>query len=318
MLVLPFTLAVQLAQLTSAGWSSARPPECAPLGDGLRAASNVWERAKSPELRRYCDLIASGAAKLAGSGADPATAREVLAIADEAERAIPARAAPSVLRGRALAKLGRYKEALAALEDGKGRDDRALDDPASLLAWARMLARNGRRDDAAAAYRALLPRASTLTLADRGAACIEAGLLASARGPSGLAEAVADLRQARRDSQEVTHVVAVLALALALDRAGDRDEARAVLAEQARGDVRGVLGDPRAREIFSASGATPEADAMAALAFEASGEASAAREAWRIYLESAGAKGTWADHARAHEAGGAKHVRPRAPGEAAR
>jgi tetratricopeptide (TPR) repeat protein len=299
--VLALTLAL-LAQLTGAGWSSSRPAECAPLGEGLRGVSNVWERAKSPELGRYCDLLASGAAKLAGGAASgaPAGAREALAIADEADRAIPSRAAPSVLRGRALARLGLDKDALVAFEEGRRRDDRALEDPASLLAWARVLARAGRLEEASAAYRSLLPRASTLTVADRGSACIEAGLLASARGPSGLDEAIADLRQARRDSQEVIQAVATLALALALDRAGAREEARAVLGDGSRGDPRVTLSDARARELLTRVSAAAEADAMVAVGLEAAGEGTAAREAWKTYESGPSSRGPWAEHARAH------------------
>ena len=89
--------------LSQAGgaWASGRPAECTSL-DGGRGA-NVWERAKAPELRRYCDLLAAGAAKLAWSAARvptgaPApltrvppdtTSREVLEIAEDAERAMP-------------------------------------------------------------------------------------------------------------------------------------------------------------------------------------------------------------------------------------
>jgi tetratricopeptide (TPR) repeat protein len=291
---------VIVAQASGAGWSTARPAECSSIAADQRGASNVWERAKSPELRRYCDLLASGAAKLAGGAGAQVVAREVIAIADEADRAIPGRAAPSILRGRALARLGRYADALAALEQGRDRDDRALDDPAALLAWARMLARAGKTTEAADAYRALLPRASTLTLADRGAACIESGMLASARGPSGIDDAVAVLRQARRDSQEATQTAAILALALALDRSGERDEARAVLADRVRGDPRATLNDPRVRDMLANAGAAPEAEAMAALALEAS-DPPGAREAWKAYLDAGGAKGPWADHARAHE-----------------
>src|SRR5690242_1209408 len=93
-----------------AGWSSARPPECGFTEGGQM--TNAWERAKAPELRRYCDLLASGASKLATSSP---MVRDVLAIADEAERAMPGHAGPRVLRGRALLRLGRSEEALTAL-----------------------------------------------------------------------------------------------------------------------------------------------------------------------------------------------------------
>src|SRR5690349_15749949 len=126
---------VLLAQALSAG-AAGRPLECAALDAG--GVGNVWERAKAPETRRYCDLLASGAAKLAGGAGG---AREALAIADEAEHVAPGHAAPSVLRGRALSRLGLWADALAALERARDRDPRALDDPPALLAWARVLAR---------------------------------------------------------------------------------------------------------------------------------------------------------------------------------
>jgi tetratricopeptide (TPR) repeat protein len=291
-----------LAQTTSAAWLSARPLECTPLEAG--AAGNVWERAKSPELRRYCDLLASGAAKLAGTGAG---AGEVLAIADEADHAIPGRAAPSVLRGRALARLGRWNDARTSLEAARSRDPRALDDPAALLTWARVLARTGHAAEAAEAYRALLPRGSTLSAADRGAAAIEAGMLASARGAAGLEDAIALLRQARQDAQDATQTVAILALALALDRAGDKDEARALLTARVHADPRATLGDPRIREILAVAGAPAEADALEAIALTQLDPA-AAREAWKRYVDAAG-HGPWIDHAKAHLSGDAPRRR---------
>jgi tetratricopeptide (TPR) repeat protein len=289
-------VALLFAQLGApVGWSSARPPECGALDNGRGA--NVWERAKAPELKRYCDLLASGASKLASGGG---MAREALEISEQADRAMKGRAGPCVLRGRALARLGRAEEALAALREAKSRDERALDDPQTLLAWARVLARTGSADDAAQAYRSLLPRATTLTLADRGAASVEAGMLSLARGPAGTEEAIAILRQARRDSQDVVQSLAVMALALALDRAGDKDEARAVLGERSFGDPRIVLGEPRVKESLATVGASAESSALAGLALEA-GDPAAAREAWKAYLESA--KGPWGGHARMHEAG---------------
>lgn len=292
------SLVVVLAQAgaPSAGgaWSSARPPECAPLDTGR--ASNVWERAKAPELRKYCDLLASGASKLAGS---TAMARDVVAIAEEADKLLPNKAAPLVLKGRALAQLGQHTDAQKALADARARDDRALDDPHALFAWARVLARTGRTLEAADAYRALLPRASLLTLADRSAASIEAGVLAMARGATGLDEAVPILRQAARDSQDVAQMVAVLALALALDRAGDRDEARALLAERVRGDSRPTLGGARAKDLLGPAGAL-EIPALGALALETSDPAAAHAE-WTRYLE-VNAKGPWLEHARTHTA----------------
>src|SRR5687767_3125816 len=109
--MLPLLVVLAVAQASSAppqpAWSSARPPECAAV-DPMRA-SNVWERAKAPELRKYCDLLAGAASKLAGSAA---MASDVLALTDQADKTLPGKAAPLVLRGRAHAQLGRAQDAL--------------------------------------------------------------------------------------------------------------------------------------------------------------------------------------------------------------
>lgn len=264
--------------------------------EGFRT-SNAWERAKEPNLRRYCDLLASGTAKLVGSGST-ILVKEVPQIADEADKLLPGRASPSILKGRAFLRLGRSEEALGALQEAKRRDDRALDDPVALLAWARANARTGRLVEAAQAYRAALPRTSALTAQERSAASFEAGMTVMAQGPSGIDDAVAMFRQARRDAQDALQVASVTALALALDRAGQRNEAKAILAERVRSDVRALLSDPRVADALADAGARHEGDALAAIALEAEG--GAAKESWRAYLDGAGGKGPWAAHAREH------------------
>ncbi len=285
-------------QLTGA---TARPVECVPA-DGT-AGTNVWERAKAPHLRRYCDLLASGSAKLAGipPGAGPDGARaqagEVLAIADEAEKLVPDRIFPAILRGRALARLGRWDDALAALAAVRKKDERALGDAFALLAWARANARTGHMDEASAAYRMLLPQAKSLPPVDRSLASLEAGLVLMGRGPAAIDDAVAVLRQARRDAQDAVLGASVLALALALDRAGQKDEARGVLAERGRTDPRPLFADARVKEALANAAALAEAEALAAIGLEAV-DAAAAREAWARYEK---VKGPWNDHARARD-----------------
>ena len=284
---------------------TARPPECG-LSEGFRAA-NPWERAKEPNLRRYCDLLASGTAKLVGPGT--ALVKDVPQIADEADRLLPRRAAPAILKGRALLRLGRPEDALAALAEAKRRDDRALDDPVALLAWARANARTSHLAEAAQAYRAALPRTSALTVSDRAAASFEAGITVMAQGKAGVDDAVAMFRQARRDAQDAIQVASVAALALALDRSGQRDEARAVLAERIRADVKPLLSDPRVVESLANAGAAEEIDALLGVALEAL-DGGAARESWKRYLDGAGGKGAWADHAREHLTGAAARKAP--------
>lgn len=223
-------------------------------------------------------------------------AKEALALAAEADKALPGRAAPMVLDGRAAASLGKFSDAFDAFREAKKRDDHALDDPAALLAFARSAARTSHPADARAAYRLLLPRASALPASDRGTAYDEAGMIALALGPSSLDEAIATFRQAERDAQDVAQTVAVLGLALALDRAGQKDEAKAVLAERIHGDTRPLVKNALATGVLGVGTGDTEADALAAIGLEAS-DMTAARETWKKYAEHAPA--VWADHARA-------------------
>ena len=276
------------------------------MQEGFKAA-NKWERAKEPNLQTYCTLLASGTAKLVNGGA---LAKEVPQIADEADKLLPGRAAPSVLKGRALLKLGKASDALAALKEARTRDDRALDDPVALLAWARANARTGHVDEAAQAYRAALPRTSALSAPERSAASFEAGMIVMAQGMKSVDDAVAMLRQARREAQDAMQVASVVGLALALDRSGQKDEARAVLAERVRSDAKPILSDARIKDALADAGVAHEADALLATALEITDPA-AARDVWHRYLEGAGGKGAWADHARAHEGAAGARPRPR-------
>ncbi len=286
-----------LAQIASgAAWSTGRPAEC-DLRGGFGApggrSGNVWERAKSPELRRYCDLVASAASKLAGT---TGMAEQALSAANEADQVLPGHAAPRVLAGRALEALGKLDLAIAAMTEGKAREPGALDDPRAMLAWARAQARTHHPEPAAEAYRALLPRAAALPASDRSSAEIEAGLVAMAHGADRLDEAAAALREGVREAQDEPRAVAILALALVLERRGDAEESRALLAERAPGDPRRVLSTPRAKELLSV--APSEESALAALALEPSDPAGA-RDAWQQYVTGA-PQGPWAASAKAH------------------
>lgn len=297
---------------TQSTYGAARPLECG-LADGFKAA-NPWERAKEPNLRRYCDLLASGTAKLVGAGST-VLVKEVPAIADEADKLLPGRASSSVLKGRAFLRMNQAEDARAALAEAKRRDDRALDDPVALLAWARANARTGHLPEAAAAYRAALPRTSALSAQERSAAAFEAGMTVMMQGKSagGVDDAIAMFRQARKDAQDSLQIAAAVALALALDRSGQKEEGRAVLADRVHSDVRSYLvGDPRVREALSDAGAAQETDALLGYAIEGA-DAAGAKEAWRKYLEGAGGKGPWAEHAREHAAVGPTRAAPARP-----
>jgi tetratricopeptide (TPR) repeat protein len=289
--VLPLAL-VLLAQAASlGGWTAGRPPEC---GDANGHGANVWERAKTPELKHYCDLVAGASSKLAGSAA---MAQAALETARQADKLLPGHAAPRILEGRALSAMGKLEEARTALQDARSRDFAALDDPTALLAWARVSARTGHADEATQAYRTLLPRASALTAVERGEACIEGGILESVvRGRDGIDEATAALREAVHDARDDALAVAVLGLALALDRRGDQDEARALLAGRAHGDPRSLLAQRDSKQLLSVAPA--EESALLAIGLEST-DVAGAREAWEKYLSAAPA-GAWAAHAKAH------------------
>lgn len=279
-----------VAVLFVAQMAAARPPECGTSED-LRG-TNVWERAKHPELRRYCDLLASGASKLA---AGATLAREVVGIADEADRLMPGHGAPLTLRGRALAHLGRFPEAYAAFAEARKRDARAVDAPAALYAFARSASRSGHEDEARDAFRALLPRTAGLLGYERGPAYVEAAVLAMARGPAGLDEAIAIFRQARREAVDTMQALATLGLTLALARSGATEESRATLDDRARALARSLTSDARARDWFGPHAA--EADAMAAVGLAGTDDA-AAREAWKRYADGAG-RTPWIEQAKA-------------------
>jgi tetratricopeptide (TPR) repeat protein len=291
----PVVVALAQAGAGSTAWSSGRPPECTFEGGG---AANVWERAKAPDLRKYCDLVASAASKLAGTAA---MAQAALVAAREADAIVAGRAAPLVLEGRALAALGKTADALGALEGGRARDPAALDDPLALHAWGRVLARSGRYPEALTAYRALLPRTSALSSSERAASAVEAGLVGMSVGPEGIDDAVAALREAAREAQDDAATVAVTALALALDRRGDASEARALLADRVHGDPRAAFEGGRAKELLAV--APGEEAALVAFALE-SADAAGAREGWTEYLASGkatpGAALPWDAHARMH------------------
>ena len=266
-----------------------RPPECG--GTSGSKGANVWERAKTPALKRYCDLVAGASSKLAGSAAMAQTALET---ARRAEQLLAGHAAPKILEGRALAALGKLDDARTAMLEARSRDKAALDDPTALLAWARVSAQTGHADEASEAYRTLLPRASALG-SDGGIACVEGGMLESVvRGKDGIDEATAALREGVQATTDDALGVAVLALALALDRRGDKDEARALLAERAHGDPRALLAQHDAKELLRV--APGEEAALVGMGLEST-DPVGAREAWERY---AAATGPWAEHARGH------------------
>lgn len=262
--------------------------------DGARR--DAWDRARAPDLARYCDLVAQAEAAV------ETDAKRATAAATEADRLAPGRARPLVLLARAAAREERSADAVELFRRARAIDPRAAADGASLFALATSLARTGAVGEARVAYRALVPEASALAPARRTRARIDAGLAILAEGPDSAAEAVSVLRAAATAPAPELAALADAALALALDRSGVRGEARARAVSAASGGALGASG--RAAASRSEDGL-----ALAALLAEDT-NAPRAIAAWEAFLASAGAS-PWAAHARAHVAELKKAPAPR-------
>ncbi len=284
-------LGVNSSGLSAAAAASGRPAECsAGSKRALARGPSVWERARVPALQHYCDLVARAQAQLASS---PEAAKKA---AEEAEAALPGRAAPQVLLGRSLLALGMIGEAASAFERAKAIEPRSVEEPATLHAYARVLVRTGKRDEALTVYRALVPRSDLIgSPSERITVLLEAAdvSMATATGKSPrLEEAIAYLREARQRTATELEGAVDLMLALTLDRAGDGGQAAAALAEAER---TGARVPPNALAFFAAP---EDAVAIEALAHEGSDRA-AAQKSWESFLAGGGGKGPWAAQARA-------------------
>jgi tetratricopeptide (TPR) repeat protein len=275
------------ADLAGAAAASPRPPECR-LGT-VRNGSELWGRARVPELARYCDALARGYARLARSP------RDALAGADMAERALPGRAATWVLRGRASYALGNPAQAWQDLARAWKTAPRSLDAPGALHDLGRAALVTRHYPEALAAYRALVPRAVLLdseTLRQR--IYVEAATHAMWTGPGGLNEALGYLSEARSTAGTPGFESVVLAAqAVTLDRQGRKKEAEGVLRE-----VQGALDARELARTAQAPQLPPgELLALSAIAAERHEPTRAAAE-WSELAEKH-PDSPWAAHARA-------------------
>jgi hypothetical protein len=284
--------------LTPAALASARPVECRP---SAREGAAFWLRARSPELGQYCDLLGRGYSRL---GSDPKGALEA---ARAAELVRPGRAATSVLGGRARLELGDAAGAWREFEQAETRDSRAFTDPAALRDLGLAALATGRRDRARGAFRKLVTRASLLdSQAERQRVYLEAAMLAMGDGREGLGEAIGLLATARRESAPPGFSrLLVAALALALDRRGQAERARTVVAELegpealerwVRGGDGAAAGPRPVRPELRVVLPSGELSALRAIAAERT-EPERALEEWRASIAQAPA-GPWVAHAR--------------------
>jgi tetratricopeptide (TPR) repeat protein len=237
--------------------------------------------------------------------------------AEEADKALPGRAAPAVVLARAALAMGDATEAARAFERARAIDPRSVEDPATMHDLGRALRKTGKRDEALVVYRALVPRidllgtasvrvsvlleAAHVSIAAEGAGTAPPTMAELAKGKPAKAdtrprtppldEAIAYLREARQRPATQLAGDVLLSLALTLDRAGSRDEADAVLAEAERAGVH-VKGAP-----LDYLAVPEDRAALEALASESS-DRPAAQKAWEAFLAGPGGKGPWASAAR--------------------
>jgi hypothetical protein len=301
------------AEIPAAAAASPRPLLCRSESD---RRSSLWARARPLEVERYCTLLARALARLERSPA------ETLELAREAISVLPRETLGPLLEGRALLRLGRAREAWQRLSPLVLASAPALDDASSLHDVARAALLSGALDDAQRLYRLLMPRSVVLgSEMIRRTATIEAAGLALARGPADLEDALAYLGEARASPAPGDRDLVLGLLALSLDRAGRREQARAVAREASGPYQLETLLSPadRARvaapELPVSENAPPplaegrpllpEGELHAAIAMLAEGRDAGLRRAHlAAFLASAGGKGSWAEHARRALEGG--------------
>ncbi|HHH29302.1 MAG TPA: hypothetical protein ENK57_13295 [Polyangiaceae bacterium] len=233
-LLLAITATAAPADLVAAAAASSRPEECRGASTWHPGASkSIWTTARAPELLSYCRWLARANARLASDPAGAASAAEAAA------KLLPSRAAPKVVLGRIAFAQGKTAEALKRFDEALALDPRSIEQPLAMHDLARTRTAAGKLTDALGTYRLLAPRVSLLPNRQaRARALLEAAHVAlAAPTPDAttaqrqVQEALAYLRQAQRDPHQPLRRDITLSLVLALDRAGRRPQADAVLAE---------------------------------------------------------------------------------------
>lgn len=286
--------------LRAAAGSSPRPVECLAESSTVQH-DTIWDRARNPKLAHYCILLARGYAKLSSDPGQSAS------LASQAQKTLPARAAPLVLGARASLALGDAKTAFTEFEEAKKLEEGLRLSPSALHDYALAAADSDHPKVALSAYRRLVPMAGLLTgPGHKERVYVEAALLVMVLDPTRVQEAAAYLLEARRGNPIPSLKPFILAgLALALDRQGRQEEARGVVSE-----VRGLSALTR-RALAAQDGESQirgpgglrifghELFAMIAMA-AALQDRELSREHWQAYIDRVGGDAPWAAHARAH------------------
>jgi len=211
--------------LTTLAQASLRPPACREHQGS--AGSNLWPRTAGGTARSYCDLLARAQARL------EQTPDRAFELAEQARPGLPGQAAPLVVQARALVRKGEWARADRLFAQALAAKDPPFGDPAALRELALTTAIAGRRAEAIALYRKLIPRADyRRDPSFRRVVVLEAASLLGASGPDGAREAEAYLSEARRGERSpgLDDLTSAF-LALELERRGDAEQARVVARE---------------------------------------------------------------------------------------
>ena len=297
--------AARALELGAAAAASPRLPDCGGGGQAGEPSAGFWHRAVSPELQRYCGLLARGYASLNDA---PEQARKA---AETALALLPNRPGALLLRARAQVAIGQFPAAYADFVKLGAPGELAL--PDALHDFALSAAQTAEYAQAAAAYHLLVSRVGLFPSAlRRQRVYVEAGVALMQLGSGGLDESVASLKEARQLTPPPGLSAHVLgALVLALDRQGHTAQARGMAAEvKSWSALERALSEPAQPATASASrrrafrAAWPrlpssELHAMLAVLLETK-DPGAAAEHWSAFIEQAAAhKSPWLEHARA-------------------
>lgn len=306
----------QSSGLAAAAAASGRPKECTSGSKrAIAKGPSVWEAARQPNLPKYCDLMARAAVQL---NSQPELAKKA---ADEADKTLAGHAAPLVLEARAALLLGQADDAVKLFEKAQGIDARSVEDPPTMHDLAKASVLVGKRDRALATYRALVPRIDLLGTNDkRVAVLLETAYLSMSLAGADLASA--DAAKAKAARQQVDESIAYVrearalpatqlagdvayTLVLALDRAGEHEEAEAALADAQRSGAKLHAG------LFDFVADADDKLALEALEKEGSDRA-AAQKSWEAWLAGPLGKGGFASAAKARLAALKKGGKPAA------
>jgi tetratricopeptide (TPR) repeat protein len=242
-------------------------------------ASDFWDAVRTPGLGAHRRAL-DGSREALRSGHH----EKSLELAERAIEILPDRAGGHVLRGRALGRLSRLPDAMAAFERALQLDPAALDDVNDGADAAYLTSRFARYRLSARILERVLGRMEESSSRNKLFALY--GDLLQAMGPGRLRAAMVAYRSSLRGSGE-DNDRARLGLALALHRQGRVEEAigRATLL---------LMASRVDRLIRSLSLPPAERAARAALVREAMSD----REAARYWEAAADGEGPWQDHAR--------------------